>query len=260
MRVVVLTKPVPDTSGDESFEADLTLDRASLAPVINPNDEYALEAALRLAETMPGTEITLLTMAPAESWAGLSKGLAVGANQAVMVTDPALEGSCIVGTANVLAAALRKLEFDLILAGTDTPDGRAGVVCSAVAALLQIPFISHAGSIDVRDDRVVVSRTRDDGHETLDAPLPAVVAVTQQIGDLRYPNLRGIMAARSRRPTSWSLADLDVAGAAGGAAATTATLHVEPCEIRTPTRVVRGDADAAVHEIVAFLADRRLIP
>jgi electron transfer flavoprotein beta subunit len=261
MKVVVLLKPVPDTSGDEAFEADFSLDRASLQPVINPNDEYALEAALRFADQTADVEIATLSMAPAEAWPALSKGLAVGAREAIMVSDDTLAGSCVVGTANVLAAALRKRGFDLVVAGTDTPDGRAGVVCASVAALLGIPFIAHAGSFEVREGAIVVQRSRDDGHETLEATLPALVSVTQQIGELRYPNLRGIMASRTRRPLTWGVADVALDGAiAGAATATTAVLEVVPSAPRSGGRLVKGDTEQVVSEIVSFLVERRLVP
>ena len=261
MRVVVLAKPVPDASGDEAFEADQTLDRTVAAPTINPNDEYALEAALRLAEQRQDVEIVTLSMAPSEGWAGLQKAVAVGAKEAVMVTDDVLAGSCILGTANVLAAALRKTGFDLVLAGTDTPDGRAGVACASIAALLDVPMVSNAAALELRDASIVISRTRDDGRETLEADLPAFVTVTQQVGVLRYPNLRGIMAARGRRPTTWTLADLDLSGSiSGGASATTVVLDVAPAAARPPARVVKGDPSSLVPEILAFLAERRLIP
>ena len=177
-----------------------------------------------------------------------------------MVTDDALAGSCIVGTANVLAAALRKTGFDLVLAGTDTPDGRAGVICASVAALLDIPFISNASGLESRDGAVTVKRTRDDGREVLEAALPAFVSVTQQVGELRYPSLRGIMSARTQRPTTWTLEDIDVADAiTGGESATTAVLEVEPATPREPTRVLKGDASSLVPEIVSFLNERSLI-
>jgi electron transfer flavoprotein beta subunit len=260
MQVVVLTKSVPNTTGDERFGPGFRLDRGAIDPIINPNDEYAIEVALRLAEAGPGVEITMLTMGPEAAWPGLTKGLAVGVHKAVLVADPGLEGSCALVTANTLAAALRRIEFDLILAGVDTSDGRAGVVGSAVATLLGIPFITHAGTLAVRDGVVEVRRLRDDGHERLEVPLPAFVSVTQEVGDLRYPSLRGIMASRSKKPTTWTLGDLGVDAAdAGGARATTVVLDVEPPDPRPPARVVSGEPGAVVGEIVEFIAERGVV-
>ncbi len=260
MQVVVLTKSVPNTTGDEGLGPAFRLDRNAIDPIINPNDEYAIEVALRLAETQPGVQITMLTMGPAAAWPGLSKGLAVGVHNAILVSDPALEGSCALGTANTLAAALRRITFDLILAGADTSDGRAGIVGAAVATLLGIPFITHAGTLAVGNGAVQVRRLRDDGHERLEAPLPAFVSVTQEVGDLRYPSLRGIMGSRSRKPTTWSLGDLGIEPAdAGGARATTIVLDVEPPQPRLPARIVAGEPGAVVGEIVEFIAERRIV-
>ncbi len=261
MNVVVLVKAVPNTSADERLLPDLRLDRAAADPIINPNDEYALEVAIRFAESVAGVHTTMLSMGPAGAWPGLTKGIAAGIHEAILVTDPALEGSCALSTANVLAAALKRAEFDLAIAGLDTPDGRAGIVPAAVASLLGVPFLSHASAVSVHGERVEIRRLRDDGHETLEAALPALVTVTQTVGELRYPTLRGIMAARSRRPTTWSLTELGLTAAdVGGQRASTAVLGVESPAPRPPTKVVTGTADAAVREVLQFLAERRLLP
>ncbi len=260
MHLVILTKAVPNTTEAEHLDAQSRIDRVSVDPIINPNDEHALETALRLAETLPDVETTMLTMGPEASWPGLSKAVAAGIGRSVMVADAALEGSCTLSTANVLAAALRRIPFDLLLCGQDTSDGRGGVVAAAIATLLGLPFISHANDVTVTDGELRVKRLRDDGYEILAAPLPAVVTVTQAIGELRYPSLRGVMAARSKRPEVWTLGDLGLSDAqVGGAAATTRVEGTEPAEERPPTRVVTGDPSAAVREVVEFLAERRFI-
>ena len=129
MRIVVLVKPVPDpASAGERLGPDGRLDRAAVPAVVNGNDEYVLEAALKLIEAAGEGEITLLSMAPANAPETLRKALAMGAHRGVHVTDPALEGSCAVSTARVLAAALRELEFDMVFAGIDTSDGVGGIV------------------------------------------------------------------------------------------------------------------------------------
>lgn len=260
MHVVILVKAVPNTTEVEHLDAGFRLDRASVDPIINPNDEHALEVALRFAETLPDVETTMLTMAPESSWPGLSKAVAAGIGRSVMVTDDALADTCTLSTANVLAAALRRLPFDLLLGGQDTSDGRGGVVVSAVATLLRLPFLSHASEVTVADGEVRVKRLRDDGHEILSAPLPAIVTVTQAIGELRYPSLRGMMAARSRRPDVWALGDLGLtADQAGGAVATTRVVGTDLAAPRPPTRVVTGDAATAAREVLEFLAERRFI-
>jgi electron transfer flavoprotein beta subunit len=260
MHIVVLAKAVPNTTGDERLDPSFRLDRARVDPIVNPNDEHALEVALRLAETLPGVETTMLTMGPAGSWTGLSKAIAAGIGKAVLVSDDALENACALATARVLAAALGALHPDLIMAGLDSSDGRAGVIAPAVATLLGLPFISHASELTVRDGAVEVKRLRDDGFERLEASMPALVTVTQAVGEFRYPTLRGIMAARSRTPQVLGLADLGLSpDVVGGAAATTAVVDVAPPSERPPTRVLTGDPATVARDVVEFLAERRFI-
>jgi electron transfer flavoprotein beta subunit len=263
VRIVVLTKPVPDpASGAERLGADGRLDRAASPSVVNGNDEFALEAALKLIEAAGEGEVTLLAMAPANAPETLRKALAMGATRGVLVTDPALEGSCAVSTAKVLAAALRELEFDLALAGVDASDGVGGTVPSAVAAHLGLPYLSYASRIDpdMASRTVRVRRISPTGYDLLEAPLPAVIGCTQSLGEPRYPSLKGIMAARNKEIVTRSLADLGLDGASiGGAVATTAVLDTEQPAARAATEVVRGTADEGAARIVEFLAQRRII-
>ena len=199
MRIVVLTKPVPDpASGAERLLPDGRLDRAASPAVVNGNDEYVLEKALKLVEAAGEGEVILLSMAPASAPETMRKALAMGAHRGVLVTDPALEGSCTVATTRVLAAALKTLEFDLVFAGVDTSDGVAGVVPAGVAALNGLPYLSYAAQIepDPAAGRVRVQRISPTGYDVLEAPMPALISGTQALGEPRYPSLKGIMAAR----------------------------------------------------------------
>ena len=261
MRIVVLSKPVPDTTGQERLGPDHRLDRAATPAVINANDEYALEAALKLNEADPqGGEVTLLAMAPAAGVETLRKGLAMGATRGVLVTDPALEGSDTLSTARVVAAALKTLEYDLVIAGADTSDGGGGVVAAGIATILGLPYLSYAAKIEPRDGRVRVNRISPTGYDVIEAPMPALVVATQVLGEPRYPSLKGIMAARSKEIVNRSLADLDVgAEPVGGGAATTAVTEARKPEARGATRVVRGAATDVAREIVDFLASRRIV-
>ena len=262
MRIVVLVKPVPDpAAAAERLGPDGRLDRAASPAVVNGNDEYALEAALKLIEAHGG-EITLLSMAPASAPETMRKALAMGAHRGVHVTDPALVGSCVVSTALVLAAALRELEFDLVLAGVDTSDGLGGVVPAAVAAHLRLPYLSAAARIepDPAAGRVRVRRLSSTGYDLLEAPMPALIACTQVLGEPRYPSLKGIMGARSKEIVTRSLADLGLAdGSVGGAVATTRLVDSQKPPARGATEVVRAPAAEAARRIVALLAERRVI-
>ena len=263
MRIVVLVKPVPDTaSGGERLRPDdWRLDRAATTSVVNANDEYALEAALKLTEAHGG-EVVMLTMAGAAAPETMRKALAMGAASGTLISDDTLAGSDTLSTTRVLAAALAAMEFDLVLAGADTSDGGAGVVPPGVAALTGLPYLSYAAEIkpDPAARTVRVNRISPTGYDVLEAPMPALIVATQALGEPRYPSLKGIMAARSKTVETKALADVDgVAEPVGGAVATSAVLGAEAPPPRGATRVIREPADEAAKQVVDFLAERRII-
>jgi electron transfer flavoprotein beta subunit len=261
VRIAVLVKPVPDTaSGGERLGPDGRLDRAAVPAVVNANDEYALEAALKLVEAHGG-EVTLVSMAPPSAPETLRKALAMGAHGAVLVTDPSLEGSDTLSTVRVLAAALKDVQYDLLLAGADTSDGGAGVVPAGIAALLGLPYLSYAAKIepDPAAGSVRVRCISPTGYDVLEAPMPALVVCTQALGEPRYPSLKGIMAARSKEIATRALGDVAPDGEVGGAAATTEVLDSEAPPPRGATRVIREPAPEAAKQVVAFLVERRIV-
>jgi electron transfer flavoprotein beta subunit len=262
VQIVVLTKPVPDpAAAAERLTSEGRLDRKASPAVINGNDEYVLEAALKLVEAQGG-EVTLLSMAPAGAVETMRKGLAMGAHRGVLVTDPALAGSDQWSTIQVLEAALKELEYDLVLAGFDTSDGVGGVVGAAVATRLKLPYLSSAARIepDPHKGTVRVRRISPTGFDVLEAPMPALIVGTQLLGEPRYPSLKGIMAARSKEVVTRSVADLGLDGASvgGGATRTKVTDQRKP-PARGATQVVRGTPEEGAKAIVELLASRRLI-
>ncbi len=262
LRIVVLTKPVPDpAAAAERLGPDGRLDRAASPSVINGNDEYVLEAALKLVEAHDG-EVTLLSMAPPNGIETMRKGLAMGAHRGVLVTDPALAGSDYGSTIAALVAALGQLEYDLVLAGFDTSDGVGGVIGAAVATKLKLPYLSSAAKIepDPAAGTVRVRRISPTGFDVLEAPMPALIVGTQLLGEPRYPSLKGIMAARSKEVVTKSLADLGLDGmAVGGSATRTKVTNQEKPPARGATQVVRGTAEDGAKAIAELLASRRLI-
>jgi electron transfer flavoprotein beta subunit len=229
--------------------------------VVNANDEYALEAALKLTEAHGG-DVVLVSMAGAGAPDTMRKALAMGAASGTLVTDDSLGGSDTISTTRVLAATLRSMEYDLVLAGADTSDGGAGVVPAGVATLLGLPYLSYAATIEPNPDAgtIRVNRISPTGYEVLEAPLPALVVATQALGEPRYPSLKGIMAARSKTLETKSLAEVRVGDVpVGGAAATTAVLGSEAPPPRAATRVIHEPAAEAARQVVDFLAERRII-
>ena len=254
----MLLKAVP-VVGTERLDAAKRVDRsANLEP--NGNDEYCLEKSLQLTEAHGG-EVTVLSVGPPGALDPIRKALAMGAARAVHVSDPAIAGSDVQATARILAEAIRRLEYDLVLAGFDSSDGGTGVIASMLATLLELPYLSNAADIEpAGDGHVRVRRLSPTGYDLIEAPMPALIMGTQLLGAPRYPSLRGIMQARAKEVAAWDLAALgiDPAGVGEGSAGT----HV--LEARTPPPrgggdVVRGDPDVAVERIVAFLAERGLL-
>jgi electron transfer flavoprotein beta subunit len=261
VRIVVLTKPVPDTTGQERLGPNGRVDRAGLPAVVNGNDEYAVEAALKLVQaSSDGGEVVLLAMAPASAPETLRKAMAMGAARAVLVTDPVLEGSCALSTTRVLAAALGEMEFDLVLAGADTSDGGGGIVAAGIATLLGLPYLSYAASIEPSDGRIRVRRITAAGYDIIEAPMPALIVATQALGEPRYPTLKGIMGSRAKPVATRSVADLGLAdGTVGGAVATSRLTATRVPPARGAARVVQAPPVEAAREVVAFLEERRLI-
>ena len=255
MRIVVLVKPVPDTaSGGERLRPDdWRLDRAATPAVVNANDEYALEAALKLTEAHGG-EVTSCRW-PAQRARDDAQGAGDGrrerARSSPTPRSPAPTRSPRRGSSPPRSA---DLEYDLLLAGADTSDGGAGVVPAGVATLLGLPYLSYAAKIEPtrQPARSASTGSAPTGFDVLEAPMPALVVATQALGEPRYPSLKGIMAARSKSIETKALADVeDVGGAAaapdgvGGAVATTAVLGAEAPPPRAATRVIREPADEA---------------
>ena len=258
LRILVLLKAVP-VVGTERLDGSLRVDRsANLEP--NGNDEYCLEKSLQLTEAHGG-EVTVLSMGPPGALDAIRKALAMGAARAIHVGDPAIAGSDLQATARILAAAVRKTEFDLLLAGFDSSDGAAGVIPSMLATLLGLPYLSNAADIEpAGDGRVRVRRLSAVGYDVIEAPTPALIMGTQLLGAPRYPSLRGIMQARSKEVLAWDLAELGIDRASVGAGtAATQVLAAEPPPTRGAGAVVREEPDAAVARIVAFLDQRGLL-
>ncbi len=211
MRIVVLVKEVPDTYGERRLDTETGLaDRQGTEAVLDEVSERALEVALTYADAVPGTQIVALTMAPETAAAALRKCLAMGATTAVHVADPELLGADLTLTAQALAAALRRTPFDLVLAGNASTDGAGGVLPAMVAEHLGVPQLTNLRSLHIEEGAVSGTRTGDGGEAEVSSPLPAVVSVTEALPEARFPNFKGILAAKKKPLETMALADLDV--------------------------------------------------
>ena len=262
MNIVVCMKSVPETTAEKRLLPDGTLDRASVPAIINPWDEYAIEEALRIREGGDGSgEIVLLCMGPENSSETIRKGLAMGADRAVLVTDPALHGNDMWATGMVLALALKQLQFDLVLFGSQSTDAGGGMVYNIVAEMLGLPAVTWVNEIEVTGDKVRGKRGSDIGYDVVEAPLPAVASVTQTAHEPRYPSLPGIMKAKKKEIANMALADLGVdtsqLGLAG--AKTTVTGQERPQTSRAKQVLKAEDGSSAAVAIADFLESRKLI-
>ena len=259
MKIVVCIKQVPASTADKRYEADLTLDR-SVESVINPLDEYAIEQALRLADAGTVDQVSYLSMGPEQASESLRRALAMGGDDAYLVTDGALSGADEWATARVLAAALDKLAPDVALMGMASDDAKGSLVPGAVAAMRDLPLLSYGAELTLADGSARIRRLSADGHDVLEAPLPVVASVTDQVGEPRYASLKGIMAAKRKPLETWSLADIGLSDADLHGAALTRVLAADPPETTPPTERLEGaSADEAAGKIADWLAARRLI-
>jgi electron transfer flavoprotein beta subunit len=203
-----MIKQVPDTYGPVELDASTGLiDRSSGEQVFDEITERALEVALQQKEAHGG-DVVVLTMGPEQATDALRKALAMGADSGVHIFDDGLAGSDAARTSEVLAAALRKIGFDLALAGDRSTDGQGGVVPAMIAERLGVAQATYLASVTTDGRSVTGERVTEAGVQTLRAPLPAVVSVTEKVADPRYPNFRGIMKAKKKPVEVWSAADL----------------------------------------------------
>ncbi|QCB94259.1 electron transfer flavoprotein subunit beta/FixA family protein [Cellulomonas shaoxiangyii] len=264
MRIVVCVKFVPDIQSDRQLGPDGYVVRDGGDGTLNELDENAVEAALALVEEHGG-EVVVLTLGPEDAVDAVRKGLQMGADEAVHVLDDAAAGSDALGTAAILAAAVRHLSaaspVDLVLTGMAGLDGLTSLLPTALAEDLGLPALPLAAELTVDPDAgtVTVTRNLDHASEVLTASLPALVSVTDQSNEPRYPNFKGIMAARKKPVTTLSLADLGVDPATVGAAgARTQVLEAAPRPPRED-RVLLTDTGDAGTRLAAWLVDRRLV-
>jgi len=258
MKLVVCLKQVPATTAEKRYTADFRLDRRSAEAVINPLDEYAIEQALRLQEAGAVDTIGYLSMGPEQASEALRRALAMGGDEATLVTDDALAGADVWVTARVLAAALDKLAPDVALMGMASDDARGSLIPGAVAAIRGVPLLSYGSELRIDGDVARIRRLTATGHDVLEAPMPLVASVTDQVGEPRYASLKGIMAAKRKPLDTWSLADLGLASEE--LASRSRVIEVRPPPAKAATeRIENVSADEAAVKLADWLAARKLL-
>jgi electron transfer flavoprotein beta subunit len=259
MKIAVCVKQVPESQAKRLDPSTKRLDRSGEG-ALNPFDANAVEEALRLKEAAGEGEVVLVSLGPEQAVDSLRKGLAMGADRAVLVSDPAAEGSDLVATSLALAKALEREGADLILFGQQASDSDGAVLWAAVAERLRRPFVSQASELTVADGKARAKRQTEYGYDVIEAPLPAVIAVSDSINEPRYPSLKGIMGAKKKPQETLSASDLGVdASLLGAAGSKTDVRALNDPPARGDTIKIDDEAGDSAEKIVQFLAEKRLV-
>jgi electron transfer flavoprotein beta subunit len=254
LNITVCVKHIPDPNLPGELE-DGRLKRAGVQGVLDPGDEFGVEAGLALKEAHGG-EVTLVSMGPEQALEAVRRGLSMGADKGVLVSDDSLAGADALVTGRVLAEAIRREPFDLVIAAVESTDGYTGTMPSTLAELLGIPQVTFAKEIEGADGLLTVRRQTADGYHVVECPLPALVTVTAGANEPRYASFKGIMAAKKKPLDRLSLADLglgeDDVQVKQSVASTT------PAPERRAGEIFIDDGAAGV-KVADFLAEAKVI-
>ena len=252
MKIVVTVKQVPDPNSNLTLEADNTISRDKEV-VLDPGDECGVEEGLQLKEAHGG-EVVLVSLGPERAKDAIRKGLSMGADRGILVSDASLAGADALLTATVLAAAIKQEQPDLVICATESYDGSTGMVPPMLAELLGLPQLTFAKKVEVDGSTLKVHRQTPDGYQVVEASTPALITVTAAIAEPRYASLKGIMAARSKEIKQLTAADLGVAKTEPAE-----TIEaVADAETRKAGEVIEDDG-TAVDKIVQVLVAAKVI-
>jgi len=259
VNIVVCIKQVPESTEVRVDPKTNALIREGVKSIVNPVDENAVEAALQLRDQHGGT-VTVITMGPPQAEEALRHTLAMGADEAILLSDPASRGSDTLATSYVLAQMVRKIgDVDLILCGKQAIDGDTGQVGPGLAERLGIPQVTFAIGLEVTDGRLQARRVLDDFFEVLEVKLPAVVTVVKQINDPRHPSMKNVLKAKRAEIAKWTLADLAADPKQSGfEGSPTQVLKVWPPEKRSGGRRLEGSAEEVVDELAETIKGMKI--
>ena len=252
VKIVVTVKQVPDPNSTTILEADNTIAR-DREVVLDPGDECGIEEGLQLKEAHGG-EVILVSMGPERAKDAIRKGLSMGADRGVLITDEQLAGADVLLTARALAAAIKPEQPDLVICATESYDGSTGMVPPMLAELLGLPQLTIVKKVEVDGTTLKVHRQTADGYQVVEASTPALITVTAGIADPRYASLKGIMAARSKEIKQMGLGDLGIERGEPGE-----TIEgVADAETRKAGAVIEDDGHA-VERIMQVLAQAKVV-
>ena len=254
MNIIVCAKQVPDPNNPYEF-VDGRLKREGVQNVLDPGDEYGVEAALQLVEAHGG-EVTVLSMGPASAMEAIRRALSMGAHKGILVTDDALANADAHATAKVLAAAIGKQSYDLVITSVESTDGYSGVVPQMVAELLAIPSATFAKHIEIDGQTLRLRRQTEKGHDDVESSLPALVTVTAGVNEPRYPTFKGIMQAKQKPVEQIALGDLGLS--TDDVAQTQKVAAMNPAPARGAGEKFADDGSGAA-KIADFLKEAKVI-
>ncbi len=259
MNVVVCVKQIPDPAAPPALDPE-TKDLVREGKLIlDDSDSYGVEMALQLADAAGGGDVTLVSMAPNGETSGLRTALARGAAKAILISDDALAGSDALGTAKVLAAAIKRAEPDLVVAATESTDGYTGTTPVQIAELLGLPSVTFAKKVEIAGDSVKVERQTEAGYDEVESPLPALVTVTAGVVEPRYPSFKGIMAAKSKPVEVLTVADLGLdPSQVGAAGARQEITRVADAEARSAGEIITDEGDG-YQRVIEFLEQLKIL-
>lgn len=258
MKIAVCVKQIPDPATPYQLDPTTHLVVRPDDQVLDDTDRYGIEVGLQLAAATEGT-VVLVSMSPAGNLQGIRQALAMGADKAVVVSDPALRGSGALVTARVLAAAIDREEVDLVVAGTESTDGYSGVVPQQIAEILGLPALTFARKVSHVDGVIRIERQTASGYDVVTAPLPALVSVTSGAVEPRYPTFKGIMQAKQKPVDQPTCADLGIdPGTVGLAGSAQTVIAVRPAPARVAGTKIQDEGEAHL-EIVRMLEQAKVI-
>jgi electron transfer flavoprotein beta subunit len=261
MNIAVCIKQVPGKFKVEIDPQSGLLTKAGTDNIINPFDQNALEEALRLKEKLGG-KVSVISMGPAQAAESLREAIAMGADEAILLSDPAFEGSDTWATAHIISLGIRKLgQPDLMICGRQTIDGETGQVGPELAEMLAIPFVSCVSRIEeVAEGRVKMQRMADEGHHIVEMQLPGAISVVKEINVPRLPSLRGLMQAKKAAITVWNGQELGVDPArVGSQGSPLRTVRVSRPQRSAQREMLQGSPESQVDQIVEKLRQSRIL-
>jgi electron transfer flavoprotein beta subunit len=254
LNIVVCVKHIPDVNLPPEMDGD-RLKREGVQGVLDPGDEFGVEAGLQLKE-QHGGEVTVVTMGPAQAIDAIRRGLSMGADRGVIVTDDALRGADALVTARVLAAVIQRSGFDVVIAGVESTDGYTGVMPAMLAEFLGVPQLTFVNKFEQNDGALRVHRQTSEGYHVIESELPALVTVTAGVNDPRYASFKGIMAAKKKPVEQLTCADLGLPP--DDVAVKQRVVRVSAAEERKAGEVIEDDGSGAAR-IADFLQEAKVI-